>query len=272
MTPIHKTPRIVTKADAMNHNPQTHIFPPKPRMQVAWASRPYFPPSTPTCTCRLRLASSPRGFTLIELLVVIGIILVLIGLFFAGAKIVTAQAKERDTKTALETCKTLFANYVQATHLARIPAGLPSGYSWSTSQELASTVLTDSAYVMYAVESLPENQTIMTNIPPTKLTTVTIQVGSGGVNGTTATVNVPLLLDAWGNTIAFVPGGGLSGVWQATAPPAPEVVTSEGVKQAPFTVSGTATPYKPFFVSAGPDGDFSNSANQTEDNIYSFSN
>jgi type II secretory pathway pseudopilin PulG len=57
---------------------------------------------------------------MIELLVVIGIILVLIGLFFAGAKIVTGQAKERDTRNMLEICKTMFENYRQATKLSRV--------------------------------------------------------------------------------------------------------------------------------------------------------
>jgi len=153
----------------MNPKHETLKFPSKPRMQVAWASRPYFSPRIPTRNSQPATRNHQRGFTLIELLVVIGIILVLIGLFFAGAKIVTAQAKERDTKTALETCKTMFANYVQATHLARIPGSLTgySGspwasttYSWSTSQELAYTttnqIITDTAAIMYAVEALPE--------------------------------------------------------------------------------------------------------------------
>jgi prepilin-type N-terminal cleavage/methylation domain-containing protein len=252
-----------------------------------------------------------QGFTLIELLVVIGIILILIGLFFAGAKIVTAQAKQRDTQTALETCKTMFENYKQATHLSRLPPGVsfeipwnnPSTpYSWYTSQELppigsfspppspSIQLVYDTACVMYAVEAIPENQKIITSLPPNKIVTVmvTIPTSTGGATPP-ITANVPLILDGWGNPILFVPGGGLGvnvpnglvwldgvnfGIITSVGP-----ITSISTPYTPYTLTTyvPATPgvplnNQPFFVSAGPDGDFDNSGTRTEDNVYSFNN
>jgi type II secretory pathway pseudopilin PulG len=245
------------------------------------------------------------AFTLIELLVVIGIILILIGLFFAGAKIVTAQAKQRDTQTALETCKTMFENYKQATHLTRYPTGISFGpnavptattTTWYTAQEyppvgafssppsMSSTLMQDTAIIMYAIEAIPENQKIITNLPPNKIVTVTVTIPTPTGSATPSiTVNVPLILDGWGNPILFVPGGGL-GVNVANG-----LVWLDGVNVGIITsvgpITSTSTPYnlgayppavplnnQPFFVSAGPDGDFDNSSTQTDDNVYSFNN
>ena len=299
----------------MNPKHETLKFPSKPRMQVAWASRPYFSPRIPTRNSQPATRNHQRGFTLIELLVVIGIILVLIGLFFAGAKIVTAQAKTRDTKTALETCKTMFANYVQATHLSRYPTGLSFGptftppTTWYNAQEPApsgaftsppstsSQLVLDTAIVMNAMESIPENQTIINNLPQSKIVTVLVQVSSG-TPPTTVQFNAPLILDGWGNPILFVPGGGLGVspnalVWLDGVNAG--IVTSVGPitnSSTPYTLSnytpgfsgGVAVPIanQPFFFSAGPDGFVNNyhpsssnpsdTSSCTDDNIYSFNN
>jgi prepilin-type N-terminal cleavage/methylation domain-containing protein len=246
------------------------------------------------------------AFTLIELLVVIGIILILIGLFFAGAKIVTAQAKERDTKTALETCKTMFENYKQATHLTRYPNAISFGpnalpsattTTWYTAQEIPPVgsmipppspsipIVYDTAIIMYSIEAIPENQKIITNLPLSKIVNVTVTIPPPTGSASPAlTVSVPLILDGWGNPILFVPGGGL-GVNKTS-----ELVWLDGVNVGIITsvgpITATSLPYnlsayppantplnnQPFFVSAGPDGDFDNSSSQTDDNIYSFNN
>jgi prepilin-type N-terminal cleavage/methylation domain-containing protein len=253
-----------------------------------------------------QISAPPRrrrsAFTLIELLVVIAIILILIGLFFAGAKIVTAQAKARDTKTMLETCKTMFENYKTATHLLRgvnstpPPTFYPASH-WYTAQETAligpatpeylgllpppkapsgtsQQLLIDTSYLFYDLESLPENQTIIANLPASKRISVYLQDG---------TTQVTLPLDAWGNPIFFVPGGGLTGVWVDPADNgnATQIVTSQGVEPNGWTPPVVANPGQPFFVSAGPDGDLSNAhgyttgtpnSSMTDDNIYSFNN
>ncbi len=251
---------------------------------------------------------------------VIGIILILIGLFFAGGKIISGQAKERDTKTTLETCKTLFENYRNATHLSRPPtlipiaggvtittsnlSGIPtpvqrfwtvgqvdapapgqvpntSPYNLTSASGIDPAVL-ETICVMYTLESIPENKTIINNLPANKILNVVFTNSTTGVQ-----MSVPLLLDGWGNPILFVPGGGF-GVSGATAAPGVVwidgvnygVVTSAGVYTLATTPSvssydaaapGTIYANQPFFVSAGSDGDFSNaSGNKTDDNVYSF--
>ena len=99
----------------------------------------------------------------------------------------------------------------------------------------------------------------------------------------------PVLLDAWGNPILMAPAAGLVNVWtnctksagpifmppqwggsvvpttqlQAWAFPIP---TSEGSSQPYYQKPIVAPDNKPFFYSAGPDGDFT----AGDDNIYSF--
>jgi prepilin-type N-terminal cleavage/methylation domain-containing protein len=266
---------------------------------------------------------SRRGFTLIELLVVIGIILILMGLFYAGLKIVTAQAKERDTKTMLETCKTMFENYRSATHLSRPPTAGSGGTMdintsnasgrvnnanfWTLGQESAPAVLStdanaystainvagmpealiNTALVMYSLKSVPENATILNNIPAGKTLNVSIALKVTG-RGVGNLFTVPILLDGWGNPILFVPGGGMTGVWVNPAGTSPvgqyQTVTSNGIQSNTYDPASAAliavpSGNQPFFVSAGPDSDFSNahsnatynaSASMTDDNIYSF--
>lgn len=72
------------------------------------------------------------------------------------------------------------------------------------------------------------------------------------------------VLDAWGNPMLFVPGSGL----KVTINGVPSVVTSAGtVTIADITGGVRPNPVgKPFWASAGPDGDFS----RGDDNLYSF--
>lgn len=88
----------------------------------------------------------------------------------------------------------------------------------------------------------------------------------------------PLLLDAWNNPILFVPASGLrvrklngEGKLDPTKQGQTFVVVSpEGLVTPPNLTSNTkgrlVRAGKPFFVSAGPDGDFSTG----DDNLYSF--
>ena len=85
-------------------------------------------------------------------------------------------------------------------------------------------------------------------------------------------------MDAWGNPIIFVGSQGLKGVYvgkkpntygtiaQDFDPPRQMIVTSAGTIDPKIT---TAIPagVRPFFASAGPDGNF----HTGDDNVYSFS-
>jgi prepilin-type N-terminal cleavage/methylation domain-containing protein len=259
---------------------------------------------------RRRFKRRRRAFTLIELLVVIGIILILVGLFFGGAKIVTAQAKERDTKTMLQTCKSMFENYRQDTKLTRYPASLlgfgpnftPTATTWYTGQEAAigsvstdalglnpppqtitssaSSILYDTACVFEALEALPENQTMMANIPGNKKISLNLVQVTGA---TTTTTQVTLFLDGWGNVILFVPGGGLGenianglvsidgtnqGIITSTQIITPST-TPPVSTYSPAAVGAAPSSNQPFFVSAGPDG-ILNNGTSSDDNLYSF--
>lgn len=70
----------------------------------------------------------------------------------------------------------------------------------------------------------------------------------------------PLILDAWGNPIIFVPGSGLN-VLLLNGGTAYDSTNTNLLKK---TV--TSPDHRPFWASAGPDGDFSHG----DDNIYSF--
>ena len=91
---------------------------------------------------------------------------------------------------------------------------------------------------------------------------------------TTASL-APILMDGWNNPILFVPGTGLrvrllngqgsfnkSDVRQTSIIVSPEGKVDRNNAGVPFVVK----PGRPFFVSAGADGDFSTG----DDNIYSF--
>lgn len=85
--------------------------------------------------------------------------------------------------------------------------------------------------------------------------------GQSTQNWEAVTNPTPIFLDAWGNPIIFVPGSGLL-VWSKS-----QAVQDTSTKQwyvKPILIQSPDK--KPFFASAGPDGDFSNG----DDNLYSF--
>ena len=224
-----------------------------------------------------RARPSRHGFTLIELLVVIGIILLLMGIFYAGVKIVTAQAKERDTRTMLETCKTMFENYRSSTHLTitispNVP-NVPKGATWAF-------VLSNGA-MGSQVWALGQESPLGLVTPQA--------LDLGNPNRVLPRGRMP---DALQNTEAIMQA-------MLTVPenqtifnnlPQNKVikdVTSEGVKPngynpllTTYVPLGSPISNQPFFVSAGPDEDLSNghgwttgspiTSSMNDDNIYSF--
>jgi hypothetical protein len=303
-----------------------------------------------------------------------------------------------DTKVALETAKTMFDNYQEATHLNRQPPvpyidppylaamatgdyatsidtpdvgtnfwlGTPGGTSGSpkaahpefspqsiqpdflapylnppnTPAVTANVLpflgplisirqfqmLRDTACVMYALEAIPSNQTLLNNIPTSKRMVVYFRMRTDITNNTSyAVVSSTLLLDSWGNPILFAPANGMYAV-SSTIPSAPwignGVVYTTGSRiwyngvgwqkgggYAPIATSSNVGLYytwrdtaadtlpntmvrptddpnqtsdptwdplhwvgycspdcKPFWVSAGADGDVSTG----DDNVYSF--
>ena len=70
-------------------------------------------------------------------------------------------------------------------------------------------LLRDTACVMYALEQIPANQTIVNNLPVNKTTSVNLEIQNPTATPPFLTVKVTLLLDSWGNPIYFVPGNGI---------------------------------------------------------------
>jgi prepilin-type N-terminal cleavage/methylation domain-containing protein len=126
--------------------------------------------------------------------------------------------------------------------------------------------------VMYVLMHLPSNRTTAQAIQSKRL----LEPPSGSAPSTIDKGVV--LLDGWGNPIIFVPRGGIHVYIQnpastTTTPLPPNIYLVRSTGTTLVTPSGTLIPdppmtgaERPFFASAGQDGDFT----QGEDNIYSF--
>ncbi len=218
-----------------------------------------------------RFVGHRSGFTMIEILTVIGIILILIGMLFVGLRFVGNQAKEKSTKITLGNLQSMMSTYDtqgrgmmaklnqafydKASGGTAAPLALPANANVSeaaATSRYAAFVGWTQTPAMSLILSVSENRAAMG-----KLTTATLKP-SGAI---TAPTNI--LLDGWSNPIIFVPAAGLDGVTYDSRGGATQTVTSAGV-----AASGGAIPAgaRPFFASAGPDGDFS----KGDDNVYSF--
>lgn len=224
-----------------------------------------------------------RAFTLVELIVVMGILMILIGLVMVGMRALDTSAKQKATKSALETAKSMLAELDTAGGIADVTT-IYSSLSPANQIEQPGNVTSD-AYeggastgryksdaakwtqqVIIKLLAVPANNSVFQKLPTEQLLH---KPGNGPAITPEMQVDAqgkpypPLLLDGWGNPIIFVPSAGLSKVKIGTANDnrvkSNEVVT-------PSTGTDKFTNSRPFWASAGPDGDFSTG----DDNIYSF--
>jgi prepilin-type N-terminal cleavage/methylation domain-containing protein len=236
---------------------------------------------------------SARGFTLLEILVAVAIIAILLTMAYVGMRSVGTGAKIKQTQIILGNSRALMSDFLDATKGTKRPqpaewdyndkdgAAVHVGTALITSNGLNFWTRPDfvdangdnvrqegesivplkapgsvepgsPAYSDYQLGNTRIALKIMSRLPSVNKMLSDLPADSREK----ASGDFPLLLDGWGHPLLFVPGGGLM-----------------GVERAGTTANTVANPLKspderPFWASAGADGDFS----KGDDNLYSFEN
>ena len=152
-------------------------------------------------------------------------------------------------------------------------------------QRYKSDGIANTQLVMQLLRQAPANKSLLGQLPASQLMErVPDTIGDDNdpkLSFIQQRPDPPLVLDAWGNPILFVPAGGLCGVddvnsaqsmWVGGPPDPGHTKGSKQVKKIPAANNSDETgPIKspdnrPFWASAGPDGNFCTA----DDNIYSF--
>jgi prepilin-type N-terminal cleavage/methylation domain-containing protein len=209
-----------------------------------------------------------KGFTLLELLAVIGIILVLISIAILAYKHVDQAVTAKATKATLSNCQAMLAEYEINNPLNTdlkfsIPVPTPTDVNPGGIDRLNGQHQYDrTQYVMALLNSIPKNNQMIAQLPARSLLT-------GAANPTLdPNLNAPILLDGWKNPIIYVSAAGLvvNLPDSTTKMPAKYTVRTSGIYPNKNPLPPITALDRPFFASAGPDGNFQNG----DDNIYSF--
>jgi type II secretory pathway pseudopilin PulG len=151
--------------------------------------------------------------------------------------------------------------------------GLTDTAAAPTSLPVNVSIMQRTLLAMAMFMTVPENATLINNLPTGKTKTFQLTL-------VTPPVSVPVLMDAWGNPILFVPQSGLVNTYLSSDPasPYPPMTPTVQFSTGRFPnghLAPQASPLpagqpadRPFFFSVGPDGD----ASLADDNIYSFQN
>lgn len=150
-----------------------------------------------------------------------------------------------------------------------VRSGQPSRYGWGA---VANTQL-----VLRFLTRVPANKQLLAQLPSKQvLGTIGVSENKGDLlpAGSPRIIDPPLVLDAWNNPVIFVGVDGLCGVVfesrsSGATPPPQFRVTSAGIfpfSGNPLDTTGLPKTRRPFFASAGPDGEFATGDN----NQYSF--
>ena len=205
-----------------------------------------------------------RGFTLIEILVACSVIVILMGLLFLGGKAIVTSNKKTSTKTTLNNLRAMVTEREAAVGATKVKSEFQYYYgnvplnaglnipnmsrgSVSRTPTSGANQLFFTQEVMKILVSVPVNKKAISNIPNEQLLE-----HDPSNPWTTGDNETPILLDAFDNPIIAVPSQGINLKFEVGT--SPQLVQSKDGK--------------PFFMSAGPDGDY----NTADDNIFSYEN
>ena len=255
--------------------------------------------------CVLRRVAKPaaRGFTIVEIMTVIGIILVLVGIAAVAYRSLDNPASGNSTKITLQNLQGQLAEYEAAAglrnqppqiwkggSLKKIGTGTPPLDLWKSDvlspgsmsnpvDRYDSDAVLNTQLVYVILRRIPANKEAVGKMPQAQV------LGRADVDKTNLLhvigedkkpqLNPPLILDAWGNPIIFVGSKGLTGVDLVPNSRKPgdfekpdQQVTSAGVVPRQRPTDPPLAGARPFFASAGPDGNIRTG----DDNVYSFEN
>lgn len=224
------------------------------------------------------------GFTLIEVIVAVSIIAILATMLVVGLQVVGASNKEKATRVTLQNAVNLLAEFERSAGTSRMGTGAvhaPDGPVTEGSPQRTAAAIRTTAQAFALLRSVPAVKSAMDQLPPEQLELVEYQT-------TPTSLSAPILLDAWNNPIIFVPPPyvgtdmnwderyGLRNVDSETGETDLRVVNPGGINVSGRNLYPSKSAsnidrlrhFRPFFVSAGPDGDF----RTHHDNIYSFEN
>jgi prepilin-type N-terminal cleavage/methylation domain-containing protein len=231
-------------------------------------------------------ALARRGFTLLEMIVAIGIVLILLSIAVIGFRSLDASASKKETNATLTSLQGMMAELEATAGITRL---VGDGGVYGRNEKIirdpnppqvhnpgdvvAGTATGDTGRYGIAVRRTQEVINRLMQVPKNK--TAIGQLGGkrllGKPTNTYANANdkvvlnpngghlptTPVLLDGWRNPILFVPSAGMEGVDLG--------LRSDGTHELNDQTI-IAPGNRPFWASAGPDGDFT----KGDDNVYSF--
>ena len=201
-----------------------------------------------------------RGFTILEILVAIGVIMLLAGLLMIGIQATGNSSRVKTTHMMMENAKAMFAETISGGGGAQLNkidlAGWETPGSVADANDDRTSAKTNKAMKIsgaaFAVMMRMNTGGAAKNLPDKQVSNWIYTDASN------VTTQYTALLDGWQNPILYVPTQ-TAGTYAGTA--ALEV-TRNGRTEVIKSPDG-----RPFFASAGPDGDFQ----KGDDNVYSFS-